>query len=78
MTKLLTDNELARLEEAQTEQDWSTTCDAIKATRGGSYPADWYAKVILSGLARRVAERWGDDDRIRIMPISRIEPDEIF
>ena len=48
--KPLTEAELHNLRNAKTEAQWNADCDAIKAARGGSYPSDWYAKVIQSGV----------------------------
>ena len=66
MSKNITQEELDRLKACTTSQEWSDTCDAIKDARDGQYPPDWWAKVILSGLAREVTARWGSDDQIHI------------
>jgi len=62
----LTQKELEQLENCQSEEEWNSICDEIKATRNGQYPPDWWAKVKLSGLGERIAARWGDDFKIKI------------
>ena len=54
----LTDAELKSLMFATSESDWNKICDAVKAARGGVYPDDWFAKVMISGLMNEVSERW--------------------
>ena len=54
---LLTSEELQQLEQAKTEEEWNSLCDAVKRARGRMYPRDWFQKVIATGLiARKVAE----------------------
>lgn len=50
----LTDDEYKRLSECQSAEDWNAAVDAVKATRGGEYPTDWFARVIRDGLIRRL------------------------
>ena len=47
----LTDAELQQLEAATSEAAWNDTCDAVKKLRAGAYPADWFSKVVESGLS---------------------------
>lgn len=54
----ITAEELARLENACDRYAWNAACDAIKATRRGKYPPDWFTKVILSGMMDRVRATW--------------------
>jgi hypothetical protein len=56
---ILTTGELYRLRDARSEAEWNAICDDVKRSRGGRYPADWYAKVVLSGLAQETANHWG-------------------
>jgi len=65
----LTGAELKTLEACQTATDWSRACDAIKLAHGGGYPTDWYAKVIQSGMANRIAARWGSDAELHFTVI---------
>ena len=62
----MTTDELKLLEDCQTGTDWSSACDAIKLTHGGGYPTDWYATVIQSGMANRIAARWGSDAELHV------------
>lgn len=65
---MLTNDELNLLKSVTSEKEWGDACDAIKRAHNG-YPADWYDKVIISGLMRRVASQWGGDDQIRVVRI---------
>jgi hypothetical protein len=56
------DQVVALMESSKTRDEWNANCDAVKAACGG-YPDFWYAAVILSGLAGRVAARWGSEAR---------------
>jgi hypothetical protein len=64
----LSDQELNLLEQANSEDDWNSTCDTIKAIHNG-YPYDWHQKVILSGFADRVAAKWGGTTKIHVVRI---------
>jgi hypothetical protein len=67
---LLTSDELLRLEDSKTEDEWNNICDDVKKARGGSYPPDWYNKVLASGLANRKNKLFtGDDDLIHVQII---------
>jgi hypothetical protein len=55
---MLTDAELKALKESKNEQEWNDACDAVKKARNGSYPSDWFAKVLLSGVAAEAQANW--------------------
>lgn len=52
----MTEELLNRLRNTKSEQEWNSICDEVK--RNGGYPADWFAKVILSGLASKAQKSW--------------------
>ena len=54
----LSDAEVKSLRAAAGEASWNAVCDQIKAARGGKYPADWYARVVLGGLMSEVKSGW--------------------
>lgn len=58
MQNLLTTEEINRLRNCQSETEWNNICDDLKRARNGQYPEDWWAKVMMSGLARDVQARW--------------------
>lgn len=58
MNENLTDDEIKQLEAARSEKEWNDACDAVKRTRGGQYPGDWWSRVMVSGLAARVTSRF--------------------
>lgn len=47
---LLSDEEYQSLVNVTTEEQWDAACDAIKASRDGEYPADWWPRIVGSGL----------------------------
>jgi hypothetical protein len=54
----ITEAELTKLAATNTEEEWNDACDAVKKARGGAYPPDWFAKVMMSGLAAKVMKGW--------------------
>jgi hypothetical protein len=69
---LITPAELASLEACQTEADWDTACDAIKAARGGKrYPDDWWPVVNQSGMMARIFARFGASTEPTVTAYSR-------
>jgi len=54
----LTQVELDSLKASKTEQEWNDTCDAIKRVRCGSFPPDWFAKILAGGILLRASENW--------------------
>ena len=54
----ITTEEIKALEETKSERDWITVCDNIKRARSGSYPPDWWDKIMLSGLMLRITLSW--------------------
>jgi hypothetical protein len=56
---LLTDSEIKALNESKSDREWDKACDEVKSARGGSYPADWFARVLVGGIMRDAQARWG-------------------
>lgn len=56
------------MESSQSEQEWNNNCDIVKGKCDG-YPNFWFSTIIASGLAGRVAARFGKDDKIHIQII---------
>ena len=66
----ITEDEIALLEECQTEEDWNFACDVVKQNRGGHvYPPDWFDKVRQSGMMARILARWGGP-RLTVKPVT--------
>lgn len=55
----MTDAEITQLRNARSEQEWNAICDQIKKRNGGSYPADWYPRVIQGGVVEEARLRYG-------------------
>ncbi len=53
----LTYEEIKKLENVKSEEEWNDTCTEVKAARGGTYPVDWFRRVILLQLFNRVFEK---------------------
>lgn len=60
------------LKTSESEAQWNANCDTIKKACGG-YPDFWWNDIILSGVMRRIANRWGGDDQVRIRTIRDID-----
>ena len=54
----LTEVEYNELVNARSEEEWEVACGRVKDARGGHYPADWYAKILRSGIANLVFSRF--------------------
>lgn len=54
---MMTDKNLNDLKNSKNESEWNAVCDSIKREHGG-YPADWFPKVVLSGLMAQVSMGW--------------------
>lgn len=53
----LTEAELNELKNTKNETEWNALCDKIKAARKGSYPPDWFNKVLLTGVISEIAAK---------------------
>lgn len=58
--KMLTDEQITKLKNTKNEEEWNNVCGEVKAHNGGRYPADWFPRVVLSGLMKERATAWGD------------------
>lgn len=54
----ITEQELEKLKNAKNATEWNAICNQIKNKREGSYPPDWYDKVLGSGLMAIVSDSW--------------------
>ena len=48
-----------------TEKEWNTNCDKVKQACSG-YPSFWWATIIQSGLASKIAEKWDGSAELTI------------
>lgn len=55
----ITDDEIAMLTACQNETEWKNATVRIKEPRNGHYPRDWFARVIQSGLMKKISSSWG-------------------
>lgn len=56
---MLTEQELARLESAKSEEEWIAICLEIANAHGGDYPRDWEEKVMNTDLQLTAQQRHG-------------------
>lgn len=54
----ITELEIQRLKDTESEAEWNAACDSIKVARGGQYPPNWYATVVMPGLAAEIMATW--------------------
>lgn len=57
-TAPITAEEIASLTCTRNEREWNTAVEAITKARGGSYPPDWAASVMASGLHYEIVSLW--------------------
>ena len=60
-----TEEVVTLMSSSQTRDEWNSNCNAVKKRCGG-YPEFWYAAITQSGLADRIAAKWGGDAKIHI------------
>lgn len=54
----VTDDELSLLDRCTSVEEWDAAVAAIRKPRGGSYPCNWFSRVMRSGLADMIFKRW--------------------
>jgi hypothetical protein len=54
----LTEAEMKDLQSANSETEWNLVCDRVKGARNGIYPPDWFAQVVVAGVAASAHLRW--------------------
>jgi len=59
------DQVISLMESSQSEEEWNRNCNLVKGKCDG-YPPFWFEVIVASGLAGRVAARFGKDDKIHI------------
>ena len=63
----ITNEEIKKLEDCKSADDWRNACDEIKSARNGQYPPDWWEKVKLAGMMDRIFSRWGSDSELHLV-----------
>lgn len=53
----MTNEEVQQFRETKTEDEWNDLCDTIKHRYGG-YPADWFQKIVISGVMAEAKLNW--------------------
>ena len=71
----LTDEELDMLKAVTSGTEWDDACSKVKKVRDGSYPFDWYEKVITSGLIDQVLGAGAGEIKL-VTPISTLKDDD--
>lgn len=46
------------MKSSNSEEEWNTNCDKVKAAFGGDYPSWWFATIVMSGLLAQCSLRW--------------------
>lgn len=65
MSKLTAD-EIAKFENCKNETEWNSLCDEVKNKRNGSYPADWWMEMKLTGRMDRILNSFGSSSDLKI------------
>ena len=61
---------VALMEGSKSEAEWNANCDKVKEACG-DYPDFWFPAILQSGLAKRVAAKWGGTDGFRVTAFGR-------
>ena len=56
----MTDEQIQKLLNTKSEIEWNAVCDEIKQANDGNYPNDWYARVMLGGVAYQAQANWNN------------------
>lgn len=62
----MTAAEIEMMRGSKTEAEWNANCNTVKTAHGG-YPADWFTKIIMSGLMAATAAKFGSTDKIQVL-----------
>ncbi len=57
------------MKSSKSKDDWNANCDKVKAAFNGQYPPFWYPSIVISGVAKETALKWGGDAEIKIIAI---------
>ena len=69
MSKVLIGQEVIDLmSSSNTESEWNSNADKVKEACGG-YPNFWFRAIVLSGLLKKTAAKWGSDGEIKLIPL---------
>lgn len=52
------------MESSLTEEEWVQNAEMVKEANNG-YPSFWYKAIMVDGVRKRTAARFGCDDKIR-------------
>lgn len=62
LSQQLTDEEFHRILSANNEEEWNAACDAVKKTRNGRYPDEWFMRMNASGLMAKIFASFREPD----------------
>lgn len=66
----LTAEEVTALEASSTPDEYRKVIIAIKSTRNGKYPKDWYAQVMApGGIHEKLAVKWNNPNAFKIQVV---------
>jgi len=57
------------MKSSNTEAEWNANADKVKKAFDGGYPNWWFATIVMSGILRETAAKWGDDGEIKIFTL---------
>lgn len=50
---------------SKTEQEWNANGEKVKQANDG-FPGFWFRAIIMGGVMRDTAAKWGGDDKIHV------------
>jgi len=54
------------MKSSNSEAEWNSNCDKVKAAFDGQYPPFWWSAIMQSGVARETTAKWGSNAEIKI------------
>ncbi len=59
------------MSQATSAKDWDARIKIVKAENGGDYPSFWFTTIVMSGVLKNTAAKWGDNGEIEIIIIDK-------
>lgn len=59
------------MESSKSEEEWNDNAQRVKEEFNGMYPSFWFAAIILSGVAKRTASKFGQSADINTSVIKK-------
>lgn len=55
------------MKSSKSSDEWNANCGKVKAAFDGQYPPFWYPSIVIAGVLKETAAKWGGDGEIKII-----------